>query len=95
MDPIAVNTRGTTHHIGASSTLLSNIDSSDVQKKALKGYERGETPITCRPAEVLEPELPKAEEDVKGLAVDLDDKLIYALYPVTGKKFLKWKYGKE
>jgi oxaloacetate decarboxylase alpha subunit/pyruvate carboxylase subunit B len=67
----------------------------DVQKKALKGYERGETPITCRPAEVLEPELPKAEEDVKGLAVDLDDKLIYALYPVTGKKFLKWKYGKE
>jgi oxaloacetate decarboxylase alpha subunit/pyruvate carboxylase subunit B len=29
------------------------------------------------------------------LAVDLDDALIYALYPVTGKKFLKWKYGKE
>jgi oxaloacetate decarboxylase alpha subunit/pyruvate carboxylase subunit B len=39
--------------------------------------------------------LPKAEADVKGLAVDLDDTLIYALYPVTGKKFLKWKYGKE
>jgi oxaloacetate decarboxylase alpha subunit/pyruvate carboxylase subunit B len=67
----------------------------DVQKKALKGYERGEEPITCRPAEVLEPELEKAEEDTKGLAVDLDDVLIYALYPVTGKKFLKWKYGKE
>lgn len=67
----------------------------EVQKKALKGYSRGETPITCRPAEVLEPELPKAEADVKGLAVDLDDVLIYALYPVTGKKFLKWKYGKE
>jgi len=67
----------------------------DVQKKALKGYERGEVPITCKPAEVLEPELDKAKEDVKGLAVDLDDELIYALYPVTGKKFLKWKYGKE
>ena len=67
----------------------------DVQKKALKGYERGEEPITCRPAEVLEPELPQAEEDVKGLAVDRDDTILYALYPVTGKKFLKWKYGKE
>ena len=67
----------------------------EVQKKALKGYERGEEPITCRPAEVLEPELEKAKADTKGLAVDLDDVLIYALYPVTGKKFLKWKYGKE
>ncbi len=67
----------------------------EVQKKALKGYDRGEVPITCRPAEVLEPELDKAKEDTTGLAVDLDDVLIYALYPVTGKKFLKWKYGKE
>ena len=67
----------------------------EVQKKALKGYERGEEPITCRPAEVLEPELEKAKNDTEGLAVDLDDVLIYALYPVTGKKFLNWKYGKE
>ena len=64
-------------------------------KKALKGYERGEEPITCRPAEVLEPELDKAKEETKDLAVDLDDVLVYALYPVTGKRFLKWKYGKE
>ncbi len=64
-----------------------------VQKKALKGYERGEEAITCRPAEVLEAELPKAEEDVAGLAVDLDDVITYALYPVTGKRFLQWKYG--
>ncbi|MGD2038242.1 MAG: pyruvate carboxylase subunit B, partial [Desulfobacterales bacterium] len=67
----------------------------EVQKKALKGYERGEEPITCRPAEVLEPELDKAKEETRGLAVDLDDTLIYALYPLTGKRFLKWKYGKE
>jgi oxaloacetate decarboxylase alpha subunit/pyruvate carboxylase subunit B len=68
---------------------------TEVQKKALKGYDRGEEPITCRPAEVLEPELEKAKKDTEGLAVDLDDVLIYALYPVTGIKFLKWKYGKE
>jgi oxaloacetate decarboxylase alpha subunit/pyruvate carboxylase subunit B len=67
----------------------------ELQEKALKGYPRGEKPITCRPAEVIEPELEKAKEEVKDLAVDLDDVLIYALYPVTGKKFLKWKYGKE
>ena len=70
------------------------IDSA-VQKKALKGYERGEEPITCRPAEVLEPELEKAKTEIGDLAVDMDDLLIYALYPVTGKRFLKWKYGKE
>jgi oxaloacetate decarboxylase alpha subunit/pyruvate carboxylase subunit B len=68
---------------------------TEVQKKALKGYERGEEPITCRPAEVLEPELEKAKEEIGDLAVDMDDLVLYAIYPVTGKKFLQWKYGKE
>lgn len=67
----------------------------DIQKKALAGYPRGEEPITCRPAEVLEPELEQAKSDTEGLAQDMDDVLIYALYPITGKRFLKWKYGKE
>jgi pyruvate carboxylase subunit B len=67
----------------------------EVQKKALKGYPRGETPITVRPADVLEPELEKARKDVEGLARDLDDVITYALYPTTGKRFLKWKYGQE
>jgi pyruvate carboxylase subunit B len=67
----------------------------EVQKKALKGYPRGEKPITCRPAEVLSPELDQAKKDTEGLAHDLDDVLVYALYPITGKRFLNWKYGKE
>ncbi len=67
----------------------------EVQKKALKGYERGEEPITCRPAEVIEPELEKAKKEIGDLAVDMDDLVLYAIYPVTGKKFLQWKYGKE
>ena len=66
-----------------------------VQKKALKGYPRGETPITSRPGDMLEPELPKVKKEVKGLAKDLDDEIICALYPLTGKRFLKWKYGLE
>ena len=67
----------------------------EVQKKALKGYPRGEKPITCRPAEILEPELEKAKADLKGLTSDMEDIILYALYPVTGKKFLNYKYGKE
>ncbi|OQY12122.1 MAG: hypothetical protein B6I31_03655 [Desulfobacteraceae bacterium 4572_19] len=67
----------------------------EVQKKALKGYSRGETPITCRPAEILEPELEKARETIKDIASDIDDEILFALFPVTGKKFLQWKYGKE
>jgi len=67
----------------------------EVQKKALKGYDRGEEPITCRPAEVLEPELEKARAEIGDLAVDMDDLVLYAIYPVTGRKFLSWKYGKE
>jgi oxaloacetate decarboxylase alpha subunit/pyruvate carboxylase subunit B len=67
----------------------------ELQKKALKGYERGEEPITCRPAEVLEPELEQAKKDSEGLAQDMDDVLLYGIFPVTGKRFLKWKYGKE
>jgi len=67
----------------------------EVQKIALKHYERGQTPITCRAADVLEPELDKAKEATKDIARDIGDVLIYALYPTTGMRFLKWKYGLE
>ncbi|MGO9393685.1 MAG: pyruvate carboxylase subunit B [Desulfobaccales bacterium] len=66
-----------------------------VQKAILKGYERGETPITVRPGEILEPEWDKAVTATKGLAKNDGDVLIYALYPTTGQRFLKWKYGME
>jgi len=61
----------------------------------LKGYSRGETPITCRAADVLEPELDEAKEATKDIARDIGDILTYALYPVTGMRFLRWKYGLE
>ena len=66
-----------------------------VQKKALKGYPRGEKPITCRAADMLEPEMDKAKEATKDIAKDIGDVLIYALYPTTGMRFLRWKYGLE
>jgi pyruvate carboxylase subunit B len=67
----------------------------EVRKKALKGYERGEKPIKVRPADVLEPELDKAKALAGDLAKDIDDQLIVAIYPTTGVRFLKWKYGLE
>lgn len=67
----------------------------EVQKLALKGYPRGEKPIDCRPADILEPEMEKARQAVKGLAKNRGDVLIYALYPQIGLEFLKKKYGIE
>jgi len=66
-----------------------------VQRIILKGYERGEKPTTKRPGEILEPEWDKAVAKTKGLARHDGDVLIYALYPTTGSRFLKWKYGLE
>jgi len=67
----------------------------EVQNKVLKGYKRGQTPVTGRAADYLEPELEKARQKIGDLAKDDFDLLIFALYPNTGEKFLRWKYGLE
>jgi len=67
----------------------------DVQALALAGYERGQTPITGRPGDLLAPELDNARACAAGLARDIGDVLCCALYPTTGLRFLKWKYGIE
>jgi pyruvate carboxylase subunit B len=69
--------------------------SEETKKVVLKGYKKGKEPITCRPADLIEPELEKVKEGTKGLARDLCDTLICALFPQTGVQFLKWKYGLE
>ncbi|WP_028320419.1 pyruvate carboxylase subunit B [Desulfatiglans anilini] len=67
----------------------------EVQKNILKGYKRGETPVTGRAADYLEPELDKARQNAGDLAKSDFDLLIVALYPSTGVRFLKWKYDLE
>ena len=67
----------------------------DVMKKALKDYPRGEEPITARPGSILEPEMEGVKAEFAELAKDIDDEVLVALYPVTGKRFLKWKYSGE
>jgi len=51
------------------------------------------TAITERPGNILEPELNKAKDGLKDITADIDDVLIYALYPTTGMKFLRIKHG--
>ena len=48
---------------------------------------------TGRPADLLEPEMGKASEEIKDISTDLDDVLTYGLYPTTGMKFLRIKHG--
>ncbi len=67
----------------------------EVQKIVLKYYKKGQTPVTCRPADLLEPELDKAREAVKDFTQENGDVLTAAIYPITGLRFLKWKYGLE
>jgi pyruvate carboxylase subunit B len=69
------------------------IDPEVMQTLFKKGKK--ETPITCRPADLLEPEMDKAWEATKGIAKDIGDVLIYALYPKVGMDFLRRKYGLE
>jgi pyruvate carboxylase subunit B len=63
----------------------------EIQKIVLSGYERGDTPITYRAADIMEPELEKSKKATKGIARDIGDVLTYALYPITGMRFLRWK----
>jgi pyruvate carboxylase subunit B len=67
----------------------------EVQKIVLSGYERGEEPITVRPADTLQPELESARAEAGALAGDIGDLLTYVLYPTSGMRFLRWKHGLE
>ena len=69
---------------------------AELQKRVLGDGE----PITCRPADLIEPELDKltsellAEAKEKGIALtdgegQIDDVLTYALFPQVGLKFLQ------
>ena len=57
----------------------------EVRKKAIGDEE----PITCRPADLLEPELEKYKEEAKDLAKCEEDVLSYALFPQVAGKFLQ------
>ena len=66
----------------------------ELQTKVLEGAE----PVTCRPADLLEPELERQTQELKRIAKEkgirladavVDDVLTYALFPQIGTKFLE------
>ena len=62
----------------------------EVRKKAIGDEEV----ITCRPADLLEPELPKYTEETKDIAKSEEDVLSYALFPQVAQKFFDVRDGK-
>ena len=49
--------------------------------------------ITCRPADLLEPEVEKYREEFKDIAKTDEDVLSLALFPQVAPKFLAWRDG--
>ncbi len=60
--------------------------------RALAGIKPEEV-ITCRPADLLEPEVEKYREEFKGVAKSDEDVLSLALFPQVAPKFLAWRDG--
>lgn len=61
--------------------------SEDVKRKVLGKKE----PITCRPADLLQPGLEHARKEVGGLASSEEDVLSYALFPEVAKEYFLWR----
>jgi pyruvate/oxaloacetate carboxyltransferase len=59
--------------------------SEEVKAKVLGKRE----PITCRPADLLEPGLEQARKDSEGLARSDEDILSFALFPDIAKEFFQ------
>jgi len=59
----------------------------DVQKKAIGDEE----PITCRPADLLAPQMAKFEEEVAPYKTQDEDTLSYALFPQVATDFFKYR----
>ena len=59
----------------------------EVRKLAIGDDE----PITCRPADLIKPELEKYREECKDFAKSEEDVLSYALFPQVAKKFFEYR----
>ena len=51
--------------------------------------------ITCRPADLLEPELDKIEAEMKQWKQQDEDVLTYALFPQVATKFFQYRQAKQ
>ena len=63
----------------------------EVQKKAIGDTE----PITCRPADLIPPQLDKFREDIKEWIQQDEDVLSYALFPQVAMDFFKHRQAQQ
>lgn len=63
----------------------------EVQKKAI-GDEK---PITCRPADLLKPSLPRFEKECAQWKQQDEDVLSYALFPQVAKEFFEYREAQQ
>ena len=63
----------------------------EVQKKILGDEE----PITCRPADLIEPELPKFEKECAQWKRQPEDVLSYALFPAVAKEYFEYRDAQD
>ena len=63
----------------------------EVQKKAIGDVK----PITCRPADLLEPSLPKFEKECAQWKQQDEDVLTYALFPQVAKEYFEYREAQQ
>jgi oxaloacetate decarboxylase alpha subunit len=66
-----------------------------IDSELVKKILGDDSQITVRPADLLDPALPKIKEEIGLLAQTDEDLLSYALFPQVAKKFLEKKYDAE
>lgn len=63
----------------------------EVQKKAIGDEE----PITCRPADLIEPELERLDKEIAQWKEQDEDVLTYALFPQVAEDFFKYRAARK
>ena len=63
----------------------------EVQKKAIGSA----APITCRPADLIEPQLKKLEAEMAQWKMQDEDVLSYALFPQVAKEFFEYRQAQK
>ena len=64
---------------------------AEVQKKIIGD----ETPITCRPADLIAPQLPQFEKECAQWKQQDEDVLSYALFPAVAKEFFEYRAAQQ
>lgn len=62
-----------------------------IKQEVLDKIIPGETPITCRPADMIEPELDKLKQEAKPYIRQEEDVLSYALFPQVAKEYFQFR----